>query len=228
DKKAEARRIAAMWQQVIDLFRGVQYGALVFELYNEPRIAVEEWNTLAPYLFSLVRAKDPFRYWIIGSTDYNGVSAFERLQPLNDARVMYTFHFYEPYMFTHQGAAWDKAKTAITQLPYPYQQQKMPALPAKPLHPDLEYNYFNYNQVASREYMSRRLDKIVNWSKKYNKLVLCTESGVIESIPMQYRENYLYDMTTLMREKQIPYMIWDLDQSFSIKGLFEKHGAPQR
>jgi endoglucanase len=30
------------------------------------------------------------------------------LEPLRDGNVIYNFHFYEPHLFTHQGATWAK------------------------------------------------------------------------------------------------------------------------
>ena len=34
------------------------------------------------------------------------IAGLEALDPIQDANVVYTFHFYEPYVFSHQGAPW--------------------------------------------------------------------------------------------------------------------------
>jgi len=44
---------------------------------------------------------------------------------LGDEKLWYTFHFYEPYIFTHQGAGWTKEKNFLEGLPYPYRSAAM-------------------------------------------------------------------------------------------------------
>ena len=47
--------------------------------------------------------------------------------------------------------------------------------------------------------------------------LICTEAGVINLAELQYRENYLTDITTVMVENEIQCVLWDYDDKFSIK-----------
>ena len=217
DKAKEADRIADMWSQVVARFKGKGYDRLFFGLYNEPRIYIEDWRATKNRLMFLLRPKDLERYWIVGSTNYNGIDAMVQLRKVpGDNKIIYTFHFYQPYLFTHQGAPWDPEKTFIKGLPYPYIPTAMPPKPNRPMSSDMHYNYDHYSERASRDFIDSRLRLVYEWLTTSKVPVICTETGAIGSIPTAYRENYFNDVMYVMKSFGIPAMIWDLDQTFKI------------
>ena len=50
-----------------------------------------------------------------------GLDAFDPAPLERLAPILYTFHFYEPYLFTHQGAPWmsDPVYRSLTSVPWP-------------------------------------------------------------------------------------------------------------
>ncbi len=76
DFNKESLRIADMWLQVLNHFKGKGYNNLFFGLYNEPRVPGEVWAFVDELMMKAVRPIDKDRYWMIGSTDYNGIDAF--------------------------------------------------------------------------------------------------------------------------------------------------------
>lgn len=217
DKAKEADRIADMWSQIVAKFKGRGNDRLFFGLYNEPRVAVEDWRYTKNRLMFLLRPKDLERYWIVGSTNYNGIDAMVQLRKVpGDNKIIYTFHFYQPYLFTHQGAPWDPEKTFIKGLPYPYIPTAMPPKPDRPMSKDMHYNYDHYSERASRLFIDQRLRLVYDWMIDNQVPVLCTETGAIGTIPKEYRENYFNDVMYVMKWFGIPAMVWDLDQTFKI------------
>ena len=213
----EASGIVYMWKQFVIFFKGKGYDNLFFGLYNEPRVPGEEWAFADEEMISKLRPSDRNRYWIVGSTDYNGIDAFTQLKLIkNDHKIIYTFHFYQPYIFTHQGASWDIEKTYITNLPYPYNVKEMPALPARAKGKVMEYNYNHYCDKGNKNFIIQKIRKIYEWSVLNQAPVICTEFGAINTISKKYRDNYITDVTDVMKEFGIPAMVWDLDQTFSI------------
>ena len=100
-------RLAGIWRQVAAEFREAPAG-LWFELINEPHERLNDSNlsgVLAPAL-AAVRETNPTRPVIIGGQNWSGIDSLATLQLPDDPYVVPTFHYYEPFDFTHQGANW--------------------------------------------------------------------------------------------------------------------------
>ncbi|GAB5348368.1 glycoside hydrolase family 5 protein [Alteriqipengyuania sp. 357] len=108
DPLAVAEWHGAVWAQIADRFEGYPEETLWFELENEPHDKFDHTNlleTLTPAL-EAVRAKHPTRAVIIGGENWSGVDSLADLPLPDDPNIHPTFHYYEPFAFTHQGASW--------------------------------------------------------------------------------------------------------------------------
>ena len=97
-----------VWNQVAERFAEYPEGRLWFELENEPHDRFDNGNlieTLTP-AFRAVRASNPTRPVIYGGEFWSSVDSLETLPLPEDPNVYPTFHYYEPFEFTHQGAEW--------------------------------------------------------------------------------------------------------------------------
>ena len=107
DPAATAPVLEQVWRQVAAHFAD-RSDRLWFELANEPNDALGNANlvaTLAPSL-AAIRASNPDRAVIIGGGDWSSVESLATLDLPDDPNVHPTFHYYEPFDFTHQGAEW--------------------------------------------------------------------------------------------------------------------------
>ena len=57
---------------------------------------------------------------MVSSNDWGHVNTFSQLTLIEDARTVYTFHFYEPLLFTHQNAPWVSFMKMLEGLKVPY------------------------------------------------------------------------------------------------------------
>ncbi len=108
DPLAVAEWHGAVWAQIADRFEGYSEKTLWFELENEPHKNFDHSNlleTLTPAL-EAVRAKHPTRAVIIGGEKWSGIDSLADLPLPDDPNVYPTFHYYDPFAFTHQGASW--------------------------------------------------------------------------------------------------------------------------
>ncbi len=98
----------AVWTQIATRFADRREDKLWFELENEPHNNLDHSNlleTLAPAL-AAVRASNPTRPVIYGGENWSGIDSLATLPLPDDANVYPTFHYYDPFEFTHQGASW--------------------------------------------------------------------------------------------------------------------------
>jgi endoglucanase len=110
DPPANSAKLAAIWQQVAAHFANRPTKTLWFEIENEPHEKLTNAildETLAPAL-AAIRASNPKRPVVIGGDNWSGIDSLATLELPDDPNVYPTFHYYEPFDFTHQGAGWVK------------------------------------------------------------------------------------------------------------------------
>ena len=102
---AQYERLFAMWRQIAEAFEGAP-DSLILELINEPRdkMSVARTDAVNQTLLDIVRERHPDRWVIVGSAQWGTLPALLKSDPPEDDRIILTFHSYQPYDFTHQGA----------------------------------------------------------------------------------------------------------------------------
>lgn len=102
--------IVKKWGQIARRLKA--FPALVaYDLINEPvvpqtplnRSAQTQWHELAQAIAVELRAADPDTPLVVEPTPWGLPSSFWRTVPLRVSGLVYSFHFYEPRAFTHQG-----------------------------------------------------------------------------------------------------------------------------
>jgi endoglucanase len=112
DPAANSAKLAAIWAQVAPHFADRPTSRLWFEIENEPHEKLTNAilnETLAPAL-KAIRASNPDRPVVIGGDNWSGIDSLATLELPDDPNVYPTFHYYEPFDFTHQGAGWVQPK----------------------------------------------------------------------------------------------------------------------
>ena len=108
DPSAHRERFLALWQQIAEHYRKHSPN-LLFEPLNEPhdKLTADVWNPLVKEALRIIRQSNPNRDVVIGSVNWSSVSALKELDlPAEDRHIIVTFHYYNPFPFTHQGAEW--------------------------------------------------------------------------------------------------------------------------
>lgn len=103
---------------------------VALELLNEPTFDCEavyagaepRWPTMQAELLAAVRAQAPDLTVVLTGACWGQANALASLDPTTyaDDNVLWTFHSYEPFLFSHQGASWSSApEKYVLDLPYP-------------------------------------------------------------------------------------------------------------
>lgn len=110
DPVAHTPRLLGLWEQIAAHYKG-RPASVLFEVMNEPtnQWKPAQWNETAGAALAVIRKTNPERVVVIGPTSWNNFRNLPSLKlPEDDRRIVATFHYYEPFEFTHQGASWAK------------------------------------------------------------------------------------------------------------------------
>lgn len=107
DPETHGPRATEIWRQIAEHYSDAP-PELIFEPVNEPRDALSGivWEALAGDLVRAIRKSNPTRTIILGGDNWSSLYGLTRLHLPDDPYLVATFHYYEPYEFTHQGADW--------------------------------------------------------------------------------------------------------------------------
>jgi endoglucanase len=113
EEPANQDRLVALWRAIAARYAHEPMIA-GYDLLNEPGVtrSKSQWQALATRIAKAIREVDAQHILIVERV--NSVAkqwtndADMNFVLVDDPNVVYTFHFYEPFDYTHQGAAWAK------------------------------------------------------------------------------------------------------------------------
>ncbi len=183
--------------------------AVVFELLNEVTdVEPEKWNSLADRTVSALREKNPARKIIIGSTSWNSPDTLKDLRIYDDPNIIYTFHTYAPFEFTHQMGVLQSVNCYYNRkMPYPGDIERYRHFQSTVM--GVENAYAKYDEMG-KDFIRDSLQGAVDFVKAHpDKILWAGEFGTIRHIANQYRENWMRDVISVCKENDIPYCVWN-------------------
>jgi endoglucanase len=114
EPRLHKERFLSLWDQIAQRYQDLP-DSVFFELLNEPTgtLGVVSWNEFAAEALKLIRKTNPQRSIIVGPGSWNSIDALPGLLlPEDDRNIIVTFHYYQPFQFTHQGAEWTEGSDA--------------------------------------------------------------------------------------------------------------------
>ncbi len=193
--QTELPRLVAIWEQIIALYGDLDPERYFFEVYNEPHaISNDNFRIVAQALVDVIRDAGYTHSVIVGASGYNGAGELLTFTPLDDADIIYTFHFYDPYLFTHQQMSWTNT----------------PFLPVRA-----------FPIGSDEEDVSALINAAGEWSAFYNAPVVVGEFGVTNEATETSRCIWITLVTELFGDNGLPWFYWgatDLSNGF---GFFD-------
>jgi endoglucanase len=213
--------LVKIWKQMATHYKD-RSGYIIYEVLNEPHgIADAIWGSIQQSAIDAIRSVDNVHYIMVGGASWNSYNSLNQLPNYTDTKLIYTFHFYDPFLFTHQGASWtNPSMVPLAGVPFPYRSADMPVLPASLIGTWIEGGLNNYGNDGTVAKVKSMIDIAVNFKNTRNVPVYCGEFGVYIPNSRDADRVYWYEVVRkYLEEKQIPWTIWDYQGGF---GLFEK------
>lgn len=188
------------------------------EVMNEPNAETPQaWDRVQVELIKAMRTGAPHHTIIASSNvsatanDWNNARSLPLTRIVADKNVVYNFHFYEPFVFTHQGASWGwRATQFMKNIPYPATLATI-TLPLSKIQDTEAKNAVEHyaQQQWNRDKLITLLSPIANWAKTNNVPVSCNEFGAIPwTAPRSSLLHYLKDVRQVLESMGIGWGQW--------------------
>jgi endoglucanase len=216
---ATAERFVNLWVRIATRYKNTDPEKVFFELRNEPHdIPAETWRWQAEQIIKYVRQIAPRHTLIVGFEDWNGRPAMVKGKPFNDPNIIYTFHYYDPFLFTHQGATWAGVGgiEEIKFLPFPAGGEKIKT-PDKARGQWTESLIRTYKDDSKADKMFKDLKAAKDWSIKNNVPIFLGEFGAFTRFAnLEDRCRYAETVYSALGKLQIPNAWWEWDGGFNM------------
>lgn len=163
---------------------------------------------------------------IVGGSDANSYKTLQDLPVYGDKNLLYTFHLYDPLLFTHQGADWTSPTFQyIDTIPFPWSGNRMPACPAiyntLTGYENVPNLYSNYKTDGTIGNVKNCIDMVVTFAKSRNVKLFLGEFGVLyNTVGNDDRCNWHRTVREYAESKGISWTLWDWNTYF---GVFRKN-----
>jgi endoglucanase len=223
-------RFADFWRALAAHYANLDPDRVFFEILNEPEGRDRyRWYGVEAKLATAIREGAPQHTIIATGAHWSDDDDLIFLEPLRDPNVIYTFHFYEPHVFTHQGADWSvNFWHYLRGVPYPSDPDR--AKKAAELVPDpvhrlevVRYGLENWNAVR----IDAEIAQVDEWAKHWNVPVICNEFGVYrEYADPKDRAAWITDVRTALEKRNIGWATWDYSGTFGLVTKENGHTVP--
>ena len=180
-----------IWKQLADHYQGLPE-RVSFEVLNEPsrKLKGDIMRRAQRDAIAIIRQSNPTRIVILGGENWSNIDSLRTNYLAPDPNVIYTFHYYTPFNFTHQKAPWLGSNA-------PQRTQS--------------WGSAEDHQVV-REHMARARD----FSERVGRQVFLGEFGAFEAAPESSRQSYMKAVTHEAEAAGIGWCVWSFTSSFPL------------
>ena len=206
-------------------YQGLPRDKFVFELLNEPRFYHNPrvYQVFIERLITAVRIHMPEHLLLAGGPFTNSIAILTDMAPFNDPNMIYVFHFYDPFMFTHQGIGFGTSGTQLAachNIPYPVSEVDINRNYASNASDQFEADWELHQYVAEGWDASRlrsTIQPVADWAASHGKRVVCTEFGAnrANTDPLS-RYRWIADVRQTCEVFEFGWTIWEYADIFGI------------
>lgn len=184
-------RWLAIWEQVAARYKD-QPDQVYFELYNEPHNELNQyWNQYLTRGIDAVRKTNANRPIILGPTNWNNFSRLKDLLLTGDKNLIVTFHYYEPFHFTHQDAGWVNGSDAWKGTKWE-------------------------GTKAEMDKVKEHFDLVAAWSKQQNRPIYLGEFGSYSKADENSRLRWTEFIRAEAEKRGFSWSYWEFGAGFGI------------
>jgi len=213
-------QFADFWRALARHYSTLDPERVFFEILNEPEFRDRyRWMGVQARLARAIREGAPNHTIIAAGANWSSSNELLFMEPLHDTNIIYNFHFYDPHIFTHQGATWStNFQHYLTKVPYPSTPENVRAAAAEV--PDavnqqtvLRYGLDQWNPAR----IDAEIVEVAAWAIHWNVPLTCNEFGVFRDAADPHdRAAWISDVRKSLEKYGIGWTMWDYAGGFSV------------
>jgi hypothetical protein len=199
------------------------------ETINEPMVEdAYRWYGIQSKLITAIRAGAPHHTIVASGCRWSGLSEMLALEPYADRNVIYNFHYYDPFAFTHQGANWAGPNLQFYRnVPYPSNPESVAKILDTINDEPARFNLMRYGEERwNGERIEREISLAAAWGAKHRVPVTCNEFGAYRRfVNPEDRVRWITDMRAALERHGIGWTMWDYAGGFSVVNKADGHAT---
>ncbi len=224
------QEFADFWRALARHYSTWDSERMFFEILNEPEMSDRyRWSGVQAKLAAAIREGAPQHTMIATGARWSDDDDLVFNEPLRDPNVIYNFHFYEPHIFTHQGASWGSYFWQwVKGLRYPSSPESAAKVAAGV--PDA-VDRLAVIRYGADHWDAARIDaeitQVAEWARQHGVPVECNEFGVYRDYAdPQDREAWIHDVRTALERHGIGWAMWDYSGNFGVATKKDGRNVP--
>jgi endoglucanase len=208
------------WRALARHYSSWDRDRVFFEILNEPELSDRyRWYGVQAKLAAAIREGAPQQTIIATGARWSDDDELVFIEPLRDPDVIYNFHFYQPHIFTHQGATWGTYFWHwVKGLHYPSSPESAAKTAAGVPDAVDRLAVIRYGQDhwdAAR--IDAEVSQVADWAGKRGVSVVCNEFGVYRANADPHdREAWIHDVRAALEQHGMGWAMWDYSGSFGL------------
>jgi len=213
-------QFADFWRALARHYASWDQERVFLEILNEPEFPDRyRWYGVQAKLVTAAREGAPQHTIIAAGARWSDDDELVFLEPLLDPNVIYNFHFYEPHIFTHQGATWGAYFWHwVKGLHYPSSPESASQVAAGVPEAVDRLALIRYGQDhwdAAR--IDAEVAQVAEWARHRGVPVVCNEFGVYRAYAdPKDRATWIRDARTAFERHGMGWTMWDYSGSFGV------------
>ena len=226
----QVENFAKFWRALAQHLSTRDPEMVFLETINEPMVEDPyRWFGIQAKLVAAIRAGAPQHTIIASGHRWSGLWEMLALEPYVDANIIYNFHYYEPFAFTHQGANWAGPNLQFYRnVPYPSSPDSVAKILDTINDEPARLNLVHYGEDRwNAERIDRDMSMAAEWGAKHHVLVTCNEFGAFRRVSNPAdRARWIADMRVALEKHGIGWTMWDYAGGFSVVNKVDGHATP--
>jgi aryl-phospho-beta-D-glucosidase BglC (GH1 family) len=214
---AAVEKFIMLWSRIASYYAVNNPDLLFFEVLNEPEIDVYRWAGIQQSVVQVVRRAAPAHTIIVTCAEYSNLDDLARMPDVADGNYIVTFHYYNPHIFTHQGASWGEPYWATLQrVPFPGASDLVAA--AKQNDDFARWKLTEYGlEHWDADHVAGEIRFGAEWAKSRHVPLTCNEFGAYRDFSLpDDRMRWLQAVRTALEQNHIGWTMWDYQGGFGV------------